>query len=76
MDTNSEEQFLVIGATIEANKQESDKNQKMKQRWAYQQYDTEYKTTILLTLINQENLKRKQQWCHWVGEVYSFNWLR
>ena len=26
MDTNSDEQFLVIEATIEANKKESDKN--------------------------------------------------
>ena len=28
MDTKSDEQFLVIEATIEANKQESDKNHK------------------------------------------------
>ena len=31
------------------------------------------KTTILLTLINQENRKRKHQWCHWVCEVCSVN---
>ena len=31
-------------------------------------------TTILLTLINQANRKRKQQRCHWVGEVCSVNW--
>ena len=30
-------------------------------------------TKILLTLINKANRKMKQQWCHWVGEVWSFN---
>ena len=34
----------------------------------------DFNTTILLILINQENLKWKHQWWHWAGEVFSINW--
>ena len=49
--------------------------QKRKKILAYQQDNTGCNTTILLTLIKQEKRKRKQQWCNWVGEVYSINQL-
>ena len=45
----------------------------MKLTWAYQKDDTGCNTTILITLINQENLKSKKQWRNWVGEVCSVN---
>ena len=50
MDTNSNERFLVIEATIESNKQESDKNHK----------ETAEKITLLTETLNQilEEMKK------------------
>ena len=50
-------------------------NKKSKQSCLYQQDDTGCNTTKFLTLTNQGNRKRKQQWYNWVGEVYSVNLL-
>ena len=53
MDTNYDEQFLVIEATIESNKQESDKNhEKTDEKLTLlteNQKETNEKLTLLLT---------------------------
>ena len=55
MDTKSDEQFLVIEATIEANKKESDKNHKKTDEklklLTDNQKETNEKITLLLTAM-------------------------
>ena len=62
MDTKSDEQFLVIEATIESNKQESNKNHKKTDKiltiLTENQKDTNEKLTLLLTamMIDKNNI--------------------
>ena len=62
MDTKSDDQFLVIEATIEANKQESDKNHKKTDEkltlLTENQKETNEKITLLLTamMIDKNNI--------------------
>ena len=62
MDTKSDEQFLVIEATIEANKQESDKNhKKIDEKLTLtkeNQKETNEKIKLLLitTMIDKKNI--------------------
>ena len=65
MDTKSEEQFLFIESTIEANKQESDKNHKNTDEkltlLTENQKENNEKLTLLLTAtkIDKNNISSK-----------------